>query len=98
MEIPALRPSYQEYMRRQFGSFPLRPSSPPGVVNVTTGSTVVLPNNRKRHYACLVNNSDQVIYLQIGIDAVLNTGIRLNAAIHGGAGNKVLTIVELEGK
>jgi len=82
--------------------------------NVTTGSLQVLAPNKHRTYALFINDSDTIIYLRQGPGALVNTGIRLNAAggsfeinkdtlykgavsaIHGGAGNKVLCITELE--
>jgi hypothetical protein len=83
-------------------------------VAVTTASGAALAANSDRLYALLVNDSDEVIYLKFGADAVANEGIRLNAnggsyemssaggnlytgainAIHGGTGNKVLTVLE----
>ena len=84
--------------------------------NVTTGSTLVLELNKTRTSALFINDSDVVIYLRLGQDAAVNTGIRLNAtggayeitlvnmfkgkvyAIHGGTGNKVLCIEEVESR
>ncbi len=81
---------------------------------VTTTSSLVLVANRYRSFASFVNDSDAVIYLMLGNNAALNTGVRLNAlggsleintlnlfkgdifAIHGGVGNKVLCIQEVE--
>lgn len=82
--------------------------------NVTTGSTVVLVANKHRTLATFCNDSDEVIWIKLGQDAAVSTGIRLNAAggafelnktnmfkgrvsaIHGGTGNKVLCIEEVE--
>jgi len=84
--------------------------------DVTTGSTLVLPLNKVRTSALFINDSDVVIYLRLGQDAAVNTGVRLNPAggayeitlinmfkgavyaIHGGAGNKVLCIEEVESR
>ena len=49
-------------------------------VPVGTSTTVVLAANPRRHEAVFVNDSNQPIYLARGNDAVLNAGIRLNAA------------------
>lgn len=49
------------------------------VVVVAGATTPILPQNPGRLYALFVNDSDQVIYLKLGVDAVLNEGIRLNA-------------------
>lgn len=49
-------------------------------VAVETDTTVVLAANPGRHEAVFVNDSNQPIYLARGNDAVLNQGIRLNAA------------------
>ena len=49
-----------------------------GAVTVGVGSTSVLASNGARVWALLINDSDEVIYVAIG-QAVLNTGIRLNA-------------------
>ena len=43
----------------------------------------VLAENQNRKYALIVNDSDAVVYLKVGVAAVLNQGIRLTAA--GGA-------------
>lgn len=48
------------------------------VVGIT--STLVIAANPKRADAEFVNDSDVVIYLARGHDAVLNKGIRLNAS------------------
>ena len=50
-------------------------------------STAVLAANSKRVYLCLVNDSDEAIYVKFGLAAVLNEGHRLNA----GGGSLVLT-------
>ncbi len=54
--------------------------------NASTGPTVgssttaILVANASRTHAIVVNDSDEVIYLGLGVAAVLNRGIRLNAA------------------
>ena len=48
-------------------------------VNVTTGTGEVLASNANRLYALLVNDSDTTIYIKLGVAAVANQGIRLNA-------------------
>lgn len=45
---------------------------------VATG--VVLAANVNRLYALFINDSDTVVYLALGVAAVVNTGIRLNAS------------------
>ena len=50
-----------------------------GAVSVGATSTVVLAANADREYACLVNDSDEAIYLGLGQAAGLNAGVRLNA-------------------
>jgi len=50
-------------------------------VGVATGEALAANTDRK--YALFVNDSDTVIYLMIGADAVANQGIRINAS--GGA-------------
>ena len=80
--------------------------------NVTTSTSAILAANSNRLYAVIVNDSDVVIYLGIGANAVLNQGVRINAnggayeinwtnlytgainGIHGGTGNKVVTVFE----
>lgn len=54
-----------------------------GATVVAATSTIVLQHNTKRRYVCLVNDSDETIYLGMGVPAVMNVGIRLNAS--GGA-------------
>ena len=49
-------------------------------VNVTTGSGAVLAANVERKWAIIENDSDFNIYCKIGAAAVLNQGIRINAA------------------
>jgi len=53
------------------------------VVLVLNTTTMVLEPNPRRSAAFIVNDSDTIIYLALGVVAVLNRGIRLNAA--GGA-------------
>ncbi len=46
-----------------------------------TGTTQeALAANPDRRYALLINDSDEAMYLGIGVAAVANRGIRLNAA------------------
>ena len=61
----------------------VRSKSVDGATVIGTASTRILQANGKRTYALLVNDSDTVIYLGKGRPAVLNVGVRLNAA--GGA-------------
>ena len=49
-------------------------------VTTTTASTEILAKNAARRYALIINDSDTVIYLGIGVDAVVNKGIRLTAS------------------
>jgi len=51
--------------------------------NVTTSSTILMPANKARTSVFLTNDSDVAIYLQLGPEAAVNAGIRLNAG--GGA-------------
>ncbi len=55
---------------------------PPVSIKVTVGAstTEIAAANPNRSYALIQNDSDEVIYLGIGEDAVLNKGVRLNAA------------------
>lgn len=48
-------------------------------INLTTTQEEVLGENPERRYALLVNDSDSDAYIALGIPAVANTGIRLNA-------------------
>jgi len=48
-----------------------------GATVVGTGSTEVLQENGGRQYALITNDSNEVIYLNLGASAVLNSGIRL---------------------
>lgn len=47
--------------------------------NVTTTSAMVLAANDDRVYGLFLNDSDTTIYLYMGGEAAVNTGIRLNA-------------------
>ena len=51
-----------------------------GTLSVGATTTVLLAENLDRKWAVFVNDSDEVIYLGFGTAAVLNTGLRLNAA------------------
>lgn len=58
--------------------------NPIGVVahtKITVGSTttVALQANPKRKYAILINDSDAPIYVNLGAEANINEGIRINA-------------------
>lgn len=48
------------------------------VVNVN-GNTNIIAANTSRKYLLVINDSDTVIYLTLGGDAAVNSGIRLNA-------------------
>ena len=52
-------------------------------VSVGSTDTQVLAANSTRKFAVFVNDSDEAIYLSLSATAVINEGIRLNAA--GGA-------------
>jgi hypothetical protein len=57
-------------------------STTTGAENVSVGSSstaVVSANVARKGFVC-VNDSDEVIYLGLGEDAVMNKGIRLNAS------------------
>lgn len=58
-------------------------SATPTKISVGATSTSVLAANANRNFAVFVNDSDEVIYLSLSGTAVMNEGIRLNAA--GGA-------------
>jgi hypothetical protein len=49
-------------------------------VSVSTTSTAILSANVGRVYSQITNDSDTIIYLGIGEDAVMNEGIRLSAS------------------
>lgn len=48
--------------------------------NVTDSSSVIVAAKTDRRYLLIQNNSDAVIYLGIGVAAVLNQGVRLTAS------------------
>ncbi len=94
------------------GDVPLTYSAP-ATANAGVASTQLVAANANRRYLSIVNNSDTAIYLGIEVDAVLNSGTRINASggskefirgvnlttqvvngIHGGAGNKNVTVQE----
>lgn len=50
---------------------------------VATTTTEIMEFDKSRTSAEFTNDSDEVIYLALGVDAAVNTGIRLNA--NGGA-------------
>ena len=47
---------------------------------IGSSTTVALAANTSRKYALFENDSDEIIYIKIGADAVLNQGIRINAS------------------
>ncbi|MFE4569950.1 hypothetical protein [Paenibacillus chitinolyticus] len=47
-------------------------------ITVGSSSTAVNTGNSTRRYLLLVNDSDEVIYLNFGGTAALNTGVRIN--------------------
>lgn len=47
---------------------------------IANATTVALAANANRLYACLVNDGTEPIYIKLGVAAVMNQGIRLNAA------------------
>lgn len=49
-------------------------------VSVGASATQVLPLNKRRIFATIVNDSTNVVYLGLGNSAVINAGIRLNAS------------------
>ena len=49
-------------------------------LGVTGTTQAALAANKSRRYALFINDSDAVIYIKLGAAAVLNEGIRLNAA------------------
>jgi len=48
-------------------------------VSVLTTSTEALAANEARKYCVLVNDSNETMYISLGVAAVMNKGIRLNA-------------------
>jgi len=48
-------------------------------LTLSTTQQQVLPGNPLRSYALLVNDSTSIIYLGMGIPAIISRGIRLNA-------------------
>jgi len=51
-----------------------------GVTLSASTATTIDAKDQYRRYACIVNDSDAVVYLAIGITPNLNEGIRLNAS------------------
>ena len=47
--------------------------------SVGSSNTVILVKNLNRKIAVFTNDSDQDIYMSLGVTAVMNKGIRLNA-------------------
>lgn len=63
----------------------------PTKVAVGAVSTAVLVANANRKFTVFVNDSDTVIYLSLSGTAVMNEGIRLNAA----GGNYEINLINL---
>lgn len=51
-----------------------------GSVSVGSSTTEIFAANDDRQSATIVNDSDEEVYLGLGVAAVMNKGIRLNAA------------------
>lgn len=51
--------------------------STPKQVAVTNSTTLILNSNTNRMYASVMNNSNQTIYLQYSVPAIVGTGFRL---------------------
>lgn len=49
-------------------------------VTVGVATTALLASNANRLYALLINDSNETIYIKLGVAAVLNEGIRLNVS------------------
>lgn len=49
-------------------------------VDLNAGSVQVLPENKARISAILINDSDTVMYVALGQAAATNSGVRLNAS------------------
>jgi len=64
-------------VRETVGAYTTLTETAPLVTTISIGA--VLAANTARLYALLINDSDTDIYLGIGVNAVVNTGIRLNA-------------------
>lgn len=47
---------------------------------LTATQEKILDNNPARRYCLLVNDSDSVCYIKLGVPAAANEGIRLNAS------------------
>ncbi len=63
----------------QPGGGPSAARNPGDGVTIGDTSTMALAANAGRREATFVNDSDETIYLRLGTDAVMNSGIRLNA-------------------
>ena len=49
------------------------------VVTMGVASALVIAANANRSYLLIINDSDVAVYLKVGVAAVLNEGIRINA-------------------
>lgn len=68
-------------MATQIEGVPVGTAKEPGTgESVGSSSTTVLAANAQRYTATFVNDSDETIYLRLGLTAVASEGIRLNAA------------------
>lgn len=68
-------------MATQIEGVPVGTAKEPGKgASVGSSTTTVLAANPQRYGATFVNDSDEDIYLRLGATAVMNEGIRLNAA------------------
>ena len=67
--------AFQAYARQGYGV----PTHSVVTLDSTPASTLVIAENQRRAYLCLVNDSDTTVYLAFGPAASANSGIRLNA-------------------
>lgn len=59
--------------------------------DLTATQQEILPENPRRRYCLLVNDSDSVCYISLGTTAAANQGVRLNAA----GGSYEITVTNL---
>ena len=65
-------------MNIHFGTIPNLNTVTHTVITVGSTTTPVIASNENRVYLLLVNDSDEVIYLKLGAEAVNREGIRLD--------------------
>ena len=86
-DVDGVRPGQLRYMGEALNAIQTALALSDGAVTmahtdpaIAAGTTLALAANANREYAMFINDSNEVIYMKVGVVAVQNEGIRLNAS------------------